>query len=388
MDPNTIALVPSPRSEFDTADVALGRTQKGKLYRKELLKTGVYPHPADHTQKLVIDEDLYDKVIANFNAEVCDIVQVPVADDSNRHIEDPLRNIGEVVGLEKDGDKLFGLIDVRDEDAAPKLGKTLLGTSAMLHMNYMDTRTGERVGPTLLHALVTNRPYITGMEGYEEVVMASQRGLTDGSADTQGSEAVVFATREEDIQMADKDELIAALRDQHGIDIEALQTELTAVQAQVAELSARPSGEDVLKQAMEVVKASGAEVTVPDNGDEEITVRDVADAVIELAHEHREAVAQVATLTQERETARLAAAAAEVDSLVKDGRILPSQREGFVKLAQEDHETFLSVIPSAPIVDLGERGVDDPEVPDLETFNAEVARFSALADEIKGGPSK
>jgi hypothetical protein len=373
---DTIALVPSPRGAFEQETTSLARSQRGKLYRKQILKKGTYPHPADPSKPLVIDDGLIDSLVTNFNAEVCDIVQVPVADDSNRHVEDPLRNIGEVSGWEKSDDGLYGLIDVRDESAAPKLGRTLLGTSAMMHLNYTDTRSGRRVGPTLLHTLVTNRPYITGMEGYEEVVAAS--------ADTQGNEAVVFATREEDTQMPDRDELIAALRDEHQIDVEALQT-------QVTELSARPDPDAFGRQVLEVVKAAGAELPTKakkdgenDDEDGEFGIRDVAEAVIELAHEHRESQTALQEMRAEREAAKQRETEREVTDLITAGRVLPSQKDAMVKLAREDRETFDAIVPANPIVDLAEHGTDTSEMPDIEEFNAEVARLSEMADTERG----
>jgi hypothetical protein len=110
----------------------------------------------------------------NFDTRAAtDIVQVPLANDKNEHTENPSRNIGVVTGLEREGSKVYALIDARDAEAAGKLGKTLLGASAMLHLNATDNRTGGKVGPALYHVAVTNRPYVVDLEPYAEVVAAT-----------------------------------------------------------------------------------------------------------------------------------------------------------------------------------------------------------------------
>ena len=79
--------------------------------------------------------------------------------------------------IQREGDKVYTLLDIRDPAAAEKMGKTLLGASAFLHMDYTDTRTNKKVGPTLLHTCVTNRPYVTDLDDYEEVVAATADDL-------------------------------------------------------------------------------------------------------------------------------------------------------------------------------------------------------------------
>ena len=131
---------------------------------------------------------MIDHLMTNFTDGVADIVQVPKVDGQNKHTEDPDRNIGEVVDLKRREDGgLDAIIDVRTADTE-KIGKTLLGASAMMHMDYTDTRTGSRMGPTLLHTAITNRPYITGLDDFQEYVAAS----ADTSDDT---EVVEFGVR-------------------------------------------------------------------------------------------------------------------------------------------------------------------------------------------------
>ena len=359
-----LAVVPSPTDEF----VELGRSPVGKLYRKHILKLGEFPHPADPSKKLIIDEDTIEHLMTNFADGIADIVQVPKVDGANKHTEDPDRNIGEVVNLErrKDGG-LDAIIDVRTADA-DKVGRTLLGASAMMHMNYTDTRTGERKGPTLLHTAITNRPYITGLDDFQEIVAAS--------ADTSGTEVVEFGQEETGMTLT-REELLAALKDDHGIDVEELQAR--------ADSAPQTDGEEFAKAVMSVLQEAGVVTLSNDDGDdgekEPITTREVAEAVIELAQEKNELTGEVKSLREERDEARAKAAEEEVDGLVKVGRILPKQRDKMVELARDDRETFDAILPDKPLVLLShEEGIETFDEPGSEKMDAEIARLAAVAN--------
>src|SRR5215207_2318806 len=123
---------------------------KGKLYRKQILPWGDFKYGGD---TITIDAKFADDLIKNFSAGYCDIVQVPLVDDKNRHSEDPTRNIGRVVDIERGPKGVYAVIDA--VKYADDLGKTLIGASAMMSTNYTDTKTGQKVGPTLLHCAVT-----------------------------------------------------------------------------------------------------------------------------------------------------------------------------------------------------------------------------------------
>jgi hypothetical protein len=365
---NGKAVIPSPRSEF----VTLGRTPVGKTFKKHLLSYGQFAHPNIPGEKLSVDEAMVDTLISNFRSGVCDIVQVPVVDDQNRHVEDPFRNIGEVIDLTKEEDGLYATIDVRKNDAADNLGKTLLGISAMMHLDYTDTRSGEKVGPTLLHAAVTNRPYITNLKNFEEVIAASVAD-TDGEA----PRVLMALTGEEHMT---KEEMIASLRDEHGIDVEALQ--MSASDEQTPAAPAADMSEMV--EAFAAVLKEAGSVSLSRDPETDISIKDVAEAVIELSQEKVALAEQVAELTSENEARKNAAIETEIDSLVQAGRILPKQRDAMLKLAREDRETFEALVPDNSLVSLSEDGVTVHEAPENEKLDEEVARLSALANEMTG----
>lgn len=340
-------MVPAPNGS--EGFVELARTPTGRLFRKQILHQGSFVHPGDPNSRITVDRAMFSKLKENFNAGYCDIVQVPIVDGNNVHVEDPLRNVGEVVDLTyEDGKGVYATIDARDASHADKLGKTLLGASAMLHLNYTDTKTGNRVGPTLLHVAVTNRPYVTKLDEYKEIVAAS--------ADMSHETPVVLMPVEDESaeeQPMELDALLQELKDKHGVDVNALKAS-----AEKAEQDAQ------MVAAMSNVLGAATGTTVSQS---EMSVEDVGRAVVELSQEKVNLAKTVAEQAQALEELKLSAqtskAEAEVDGLVRAGRVLPKQRDAYVKLAVHDRATFDALVPDDAVVQLSEQGVtvhDEP----------------------------
>src|SRR5437773_629317 len=155
-------IIPSPAGSgtytpVDEVPAALARQRKvqGKLFEKHILNYGPLIHPKTGGT-ITIDDAFVRSMQDNFAKGVCDIVQVPLANDQNEHVEGPAANLGEVVGIKSRDNKVYALLDARQD--ADKFGKTYLGSSAFLSTNYTDSSTGKKAGPTLLHVAVTNRP--------------------------------------------------------------------------------------------------------------------------------------------------------------------------------------------------------------------------------------
>lgn len=364
-------IVPSNGTGFDemtNATIELARTTKGKLYRKHILSKGALIHPVTG-ETIDINDKIMSSIKENFNKKVCPIVQVPLADANNAHSEAPDRNIGEVVDLEEKDGKLYAIIDARKEDSANELGKTLLGASAMLHMNYTNTKTGEKVGPTLLHACVTNRPYIIDLEDYEEIVAASADNseeavlLREEEPAEPKEEAPVESTQEqsglnEETKNMTKEEMLKALKEEHSIDVEALQEQAASATTATTELS---------NAVVDALKGSG--LVALSNADD---VTAVTKAVTDLATEK-------VALSNRVETLELSAAEAAVDSLIEEGRVVPSQKKAMVTLKLTNPSMFDELVPAEPIIKMSNEEGNTPldEKPELDV-NAEVARYAAL----------
>ena len=359
-------IVPAPGGDTfaPVADipVALARSRRvmGKLFEKHILNKGPLLHPK--TGKVInVDDAFVAAMQDNFAKGYCDIVQVPLANDRNEHVENPGANIGEVVGIRSRGDKVYALIDARDEDATKKLGKTYLGASAFLSTNYTDSATNNKVGPTLLHVAVTNRPYVTGLEDYKEVLAAS--------ADSTGEVVVLTAAPEETVPMT-REELLAALKKDHGIDVEALQAAAAAPPA--------PDMAVLTTGVVQALKDGGYVSLAAEPGT--VSLGDVTAAVVELAADNKGLRGEVDTLKRQ-------AAESEVDGYISAGRLLPKARTAAVEMALSRRDDLDAILAPAdrPYVQLStQHGVTGPdgEQRHEEDIDAEVMRLAAQHKEF------
>jgi Mu-like prophage I protein len=377
-------LIPSPAGD-NYVELARQRNASGVVFRKHLLNLGQLIHPKTG-ETLTLDEKWYDQLKQNFDNQVCDIVAVPLADGQNRHTEHPLSNVGEVIGIERDGNKIYSLIDVRDEAAVKGLrSKTLLGASAFLHLDYKDTKTNKNVGPALLHHCVTNRPYVTGLDDYEEIAASAAQdgevvvlspaeeeptgqpagdGETVPAADKPGDRTSL--SQEDPVPELTQAELIAQLKDKHGIDVGALQTAVAA-QPDMSQLTAALTA--ALQQAAPTLQLSAMA-----NDGQAVELTDVVGAVAELAQQHRVFGDRVVAL--ERQTAEQ-----EIDGYISEGRVLPKQREAYVRMALTARDQLDLMLPDRPIVALnnvtGSGGRPQGEQKQEMDIDQEVLRLTA-----------
>lgn len=350
-----LAIVPLSGGEGYTY---LSRSRQGKLFKKHILSKGQLHYP-NVGGTVELDDDFFAKLTKNFNDKVCDIVQVPVADKNNNHSEDPRDNIGEVIGLSYEGDKLYATIDARDEKAADALGKTMLGASAMMHLNYTDTRTLKKVGPTLLHVAVTNRPYVLDLDEYQQI-----DEVVAASVDGNGEAVILTATTNPEGNKMTLDEILAELRTDHKIDVTALQEKAAKYDANVS----------LSNKITETLGATG--VLKLSNGDE-ASADDIVTAIADMNANNVELTAKVDTLM---ENGAKTAAETRVDDEIRAGRLLPKQKDAQVKLLLSNAELFEELLPEKPIVSLSQSGEEQghDKVEDIhdQTVQDEIARLS------------
>ena len=361
-----IFVLPSPRDPY----IELARTQSGTLFRKQILKDGqTFAHPKNKQIKITVTPEMQESLVRNFQNGVCDTVQFPVTDERNEHQETPLANLGEVIDVDYEpGRGTYAVIDARKH--AEDVGKTILGASAFFSLDYEDTSTGQRVGPTLLHVAATNRPYLTNLEPYQQIVAASNAVSDDDDvavledeealedADTSSDDESGDATPNQEEPEMDVDEAIAFLRE-NGIDVAALQESAAALESAQAELSN--------------VSLSASDGT-------EITAVDIAEAVVELSNTVKGQGETVSRLRAENERLVRERAEAEVDELISLGRILPRQRDDMIAIALSNREMFERLVPETPVVSLSETGVTVHEEPEKAKAHEDtVDRYVALA---------
>lgn len=330
------------------------------MFEKHILSYGDLLYPSAKGGKVKIDDDFAHALIRNFNNGVAGIVQVPKADANNQHSEDPDRNVGEVVGLTARNDKIYAQIDARDADAAKRIkDKLILGASAFLHLNYPDTRTGEKVGPTLLHVCLTNRPYVVDLEDFSELIAATADGK---------SEAVILTATTKENSTMELDAMLAELREKHGINVPELQERAAAAETAVS-LTSRIQEE--LGGAGFLKLSAGS---TPSEDDLISAVVGAKDQIVSLT-------SQVTTM---REESARKAAESRIDTEVRAGRILPKAKDAQVTLLLTNPDLFEQLLPEKPLVKLSasdgeEIGFEPVDEKHGKTVEAEIARLSQTA---------
>jgi hypothetical protein len=363
--------------EMTDASVELSRRSTGTLFRKHILNVGKdLVHPA--VGRITIDDKFVASLKTNFDNKACDIVQVPKANAKNEHVEDPDANVGEVVDIEVKDNKVYAVIDARDPKAVEKFrNKTYIGASAMIAMNYTDTNTAKKVGPTLCHVAVTNRPYITNLEDYEEIVKASADNSDEAVLLTEPDETVVNdnsgSVEEPEVEepkTMTKEELLAALKNEHGIDVDALQAE-AAKPAETDNTAAELSN----KLVSALTEAGVVKLSADDTG---ANVEQVVGAVVELATDNVKLTNRVEALELSN---REKDAEAEVKEQVAGGFIEPASADAMRELYLTNKELYAKLLPAEPKVNLSGvpvgDSVDQKDADQLDV-DAEIARLSQL----------
>lgn len=365
----TTAILPCVDSEF----VELTSTPKSRLVRKQILPmNGSFVHPKVKTQRIVVNQQFAETLVKNFRDGVCSTVQFPMVNDQNQHVEGPDRNLGEVVDLTYDDTGVYATIDVRKNP--DDIGTTILGASAMMSLDYEDSSTGQKVGPTLLHVAATNRPYLTKLKPYEQVAL---------SASDTDDERVVFSASEdpelEEPPMT-REDMLAALKDEHGIDVEALQAEVETMQEQVAAMSA-PDNSELITALSGVLVAANPDMVALSA--EDIGVEEVAAGVVELSRDFVATKAANESLTARVETLEAAHAETRIETDLRAGKFLPVQKDAMLELLLTNAEMYDRLIPDTSIVSLSEDGVTVHEQPGNEALEAAEAKVQHYLEMTK-----
>ena len=381
-----LAIIPNSEGNY----ISLSRSQQGRIFKKHILSVGELLYPGVKGGKVDIDENFLNQVKDNFNGTAVPIVQFPLAGAKNEHSEDPSRNLGQVVDLSVENGKMYAHIDVRKH--TEDIGSTILGASAMLSLNYTDTSTGQKIGPALLHVAATNRPYVTSLDDYEEIVAAS--------VDSTDEEAVILTTspnKKEEVVMT-LAEILAALKADHNIDVEGLQAQLEELKTNLTETEAKATESETsvteVKTELEtsqaevervIAEAEAAKAEAAEAQTEATTAKEAAVAlsaailekldgfdVISLSNAEagptaEELIAGVAELANSRVelSNQLETITAEgikkdaqhrIEGLISEGRILEKNKEAQTKLLLSNSELFEELLPEQPLIELSGQG--------------------------------
>lgn len=367
-------------SSTDTEWVELSATVSGRLFKKQILRTGPLVLPKSGGKKYNITKEFLAEMVKNFDSGVVPTVQVPLVNKDNEHTDDPKQNTGFVTKLELSADgKLYAYIDARKH--AEDFGKTIVGCSAMFYFSgYEDSRTGEKLNtPVLAHVALTNRPWVHGLEDFESVSLSNAAGedvtvLEQSEEETteEGNEVAKNETSDEnadlnndtvlpgenapvdkEIKEMTKEELIELLKTEHGID--------------VADLTEKAALSNTLSTAL-----ADAGAVKLSHGSSNVSSEEIVTAVVALATNNVTLGKENVELSNAVKELKTESATKEVEALVEEGRILPAAKDGMIELKLSNPALFDQVVPAEPVVKLSQENGTSEE-PDANLTPAEKA---------------
>lgn len=145
----------------NTPVVELGRT----TWRKQILPVGELDYDG---RKLHFTPEYFRNLVAGFKDKAFDVVPLQLADDQNRHTNDPERTAGEIIGLDADDKGLYATVSATDRGAALLKEHPNLGVSVRV-VEQFARGDGKTYPAALQHVLATWAPRITGMQPWQTV---------------------------------------------------------------------------------------------------------------------------------------------------------------------------------------------------------------------------
>ena len=130
-------------------------------FRKEVLRVGRWVHPVSG-EALAFDRGLLERLARATNRWIAlgHEVWFPAG-----HTTDPLRNLGRWSAFALEGDRLVAEVEVADEVAAQRVGKTITGVSADIRF-HEPASTGELFDAVIVHVAATPCPVIPGQTNF------------------------------------------------------------------------------------------------------------------------------------------------------------------------------------------------------------------------------
>jgi phage I-like protein len=295
-------------AEFDPSEVKvvlLDGVSDGKLLRVQLLPISDKPiaHP-NFPKGLRFDRAFAEKLVANF----VDAGKVPLDYLHGSEAPGAHPDQGVAAGWFKavriEGDEVVGYAEPTPRALAMVEAREYLLASAAMTMDWLNPRTGKRQGPMLTSAALTNRPFIRGMA---EVAVVDRRSVTLSEAP---------ASRHADGDPRPRESKMAESLRTIEPDTVSL-TEHLKVSTQLTEVQAKLADAEKAKTAAEA-KLSAAET-------EKVAL-----------HE------QVKRLEGEKaKTARTA----KFDALLREGRVIPAEKDDLLELSDAQFEKITSHRP-------------------------------------------
>ena len=368
-----------------TSDESVELGDDPKKFKKQVLKYGKWYHWGADGGVLNITESVIDTIVKNFNKKILENVYVPLT-----HTDDPSRNTGEVVKLEKTSTGLDAVIEIRDESIAEKIKNKLIKcVSASLDPNYKNKKTNEFVGATLRHVALVTEPYLKGMGQFVALSDGETRPIIqldneepnpynilksinerleklenklEKNMETKETKPEADVTKVEEAKVETKVEEKVEIKEEK---VET-KTEPKEISVEEAKSTYKTCVADAMKGGMampEAIKKCKSDI-------KENFIIDFSEDTTEEASKEEEP-AEESEEVNEKQGVELAEK--EYDTYLKAGKIVPAQKDAFIKLftsgkkielsddkvgMTEFIKTFMESQPK--IVDFSENGTSEP----------------------------
>lgn len=199
-----------------------------RRFRKELIRVGSYHQPSSKTD-FTITTNTLDRWVDNFRSFQREGVKVPVPEG---HTNDPTKNLGYVVDLFRDGNSLFGILEMRGQKA---IDSTLANdVSIYSPAKWVDGRGNTYTNP-IVHVAITSYPVIPGLSEFE--ALAASLVKENDMSWKKVLEALGCAEKVDDSTAPDRVlSLVGEMKKKGEEELKSVQLALEAAKSTLAEL--------------------------------------------------------------------------------------------------------------------------------------------------------
>lgn len=350
-------------------------------FKKQILKYGKWYHWGADNGILNITETVIDNIIKNFKKGLIEHVYIPLT-----HTDDPSKNTGEVVDLVKTSTGLDAVMEIKDESISEKIKKGLIKcVSASLDPNYKNKKTNEFVGTTLRHAALVTEPYLKGMGKFIALSEVGERPVIELEDEKPDMFNILksindrLSILEENIKTNNKKNME---KKEKEVIVETPNDETPNETPKVEEKKEEPK-EISIEEAKTTYKTCVADEVKGGSSMEDAIkkckMKMKENFIIDFSEDSEEEAEEAKSDEESKEEDEdmqdfdLADAEKVYDSYLKDGKIVPAQKDSFIKMyssmkkielsdkkvdVAESIKNFMEKQPK--ILDFDEKGTSQP----------------------------
>lgn len=325
------------------------------LFKKQIAKFGVWVHPQDSDIRYSLDEEWAKDVINNFRNKVAGRIPVPLT-----HTNDPQANAGELVdlSLSDDGSGLDGVLEIRRTDIANDIrDELIMDVSIAFEFNYKD-EAGKNHGPTITHVALVNNPYLVGMKPFETlaemsriftnqfkfnaIMLSNDNRLIEKGENIMAELSTIKLKNEKDTQIeitysADDKEQTITVEAGAEFEVPADQEENVKAQMSNDEDKEEDNGNnDDTSEADEEGNEDSENESEEKESESEDKEEETEEETEDEVEDKSDIVSENARLKKELAQAK---ADKQYETLLKQGKIVPAQKEAFMALSTAEQST-------------------------------------------------